>query len=279
MLRTIPATRLVTGQTARSFSTRLSGLTWYGSSVTTRMVRAAAGPPPRSTTAAHPDRAAAGAVCVLDAVAADDEAAGREVRARDRARMSSSSSSSLGRLRVVQRPGRRRRRPRAGCAAAGPGRHADRDTARTAVDQQVRDPRRAGRPARWCPSVVVRDLKSTVSSSMSRSISMARLRRAGHSVYRIRRRGVVARRAKVALAGRSAGSPHRPRLRHAGRGCRRSRLSTVRVIVAHHLADDTRALDVTRGRGGTRESNIAYSIPPVHRLEPVAHVRQRPARR
>ena len=59
---------------------RLSGLTWYGSSVMTICVA------PRWLLfdlhhATHPDRAPAGGVGVVDALAADDQAVGREVGA------------------------------------------------------------------------------------------------------------------------------------------------------------------------------------------------------
>ena len=54
------------------------------------------------------------------------------------------------------------------------------------------------------------------------------------------------------------------------------RLVAVRVVLAHHLADDRRALAVRRAG---REAHLVHRVqdPPMDRLEPVAHVRQRPA--
>src|SRR4029078_962750 len=54
------------------------------------------------------------------------------------------------------------------------------------------------------------------------------------------------------------------------------RAVTVRVVVAHHLADDAGALDE---RPGPRQAVLTHRVQaaPVHRLEPVLDQRQRPA--
>ncbi len=49
----------------------------------------------------------------------------------------------------------------------------------------------------------------------------------------------------------------------------------MRVVLAHHLADDEGALAVGAGR---LQADVVHRVehPPVYGLQPVAHVRQRP---
>ena len=90
---------------------------------------------------AHAHRATAGAVGVLDAVAADDQAVGREVGPLDPLHAGGEGLLGLG-LGVVERP-EDGRGDLAQVVRGHVGRHADRDAGR-AVDQQVRDAARAG---------------------------------------------------------------------------------------------------------------------------------------
>ena len=85
---------------------------------------------------------------------------------------------------------------------------------------------------------------------------------------------VVARRAEVALAVDQRVA-QRPRLGQPDEGVVDRRVA-VRVVVAHHVADDAGALDVA---AVGPEAAVVHRVqdPAVHRLEPVADVGQRAA--
>ena len=83
--------------------------------------------------------------------------------------------------------------------------------------------------------------------------------------------GVVARRAEVALPVDQRGA-HHPRLREPDEGVV-DRGVAVRVVVAHHVADDAGALHVAAVRPvAAVVHRVEHAA--VHRLEAVAHVRQ-----
>ena len=87
------------------------------------------------------------------------------------------------------------------------------------------------------------------------------------------RRGAVAvERSEVARAVDER-IPQRERLRHADERFVERRVA-VRMVVAHHVADDLRALAVL-GVGGQVLLPHRVEDAALHRLEPVAHVRQR----
>ncbi len=86
-----------------------------------------------------------------------------------------------------------------------------------------------------------------------------------------RGRWIVVDRAEVALAV-DQHVAQRERLRHAGEGVV-DRAVAVRVVLAHHLADDEGGLAVgTVGLQGEVVHRVEH--PPVHRLQPVADVGQ-----
>ena len=150
-------------------SARLSGLTWYGSSVTTSVGAAARGPPrPRRPRASGSSRDRCGTRPRSPSVPTIRPSVGKSgpLTIVDQLRRASSASSTSG----LSRHHCTRRGDLAQVVRRDLGGHADRD-ALGAVDQQVRDPRRQDR--RLLRPAVVVGLKSTVSSSMSRSISIA----------------------------------------------------------------------------------------------------------
>ena len=226
--------------------------------------------PRSSTVRAHRDRAAAGRVGLEDALPADDEAAGREVGAGDR------PAASSGELRSP----RRRLAARWSITAMHAvdhlahvvrrdvRRHADRD-ARRAVDQQVRERRRQDR--RLFGGLVV------VRNEVDGLLVEIRHHRFGDRFgtrlgVAHRRRRVAVDRAEVALAV-DQGIAHVEVLRQADERVVDRRVA-VRVIVAHHLADDLRALAIGAVR---RQAHRAHAVEhaAVRRLQAVAHVGQR----
>ena len=218
---------------------------------------------------AHDDRAAAGAVGVLDALAAHDQRAGREVRALDLAPSTASSSSSRVRLGVRERPLRRPRPPRAGCAAgcwvamptAMPAR---------AVDQQVREPARQDVGLEGLAVVVGPEVDGLLVDVAHHLHGQRR-----HPALGVPRGGgrVVARAAEVALPVHQRVA-QRPVLHEPHQGVV-DRLVTVRVVLAHDLADDAAAL-VEAAVGPVATVVHRVDDPAVHRLEAVAHVRAGP---
>ena len=217
---------------------------------------------------AHDDRAAAGAVGLLDAPAAHDERAGREVRAPDHPQQLLEQLLAGG-VGVLQVP-LGARGDLAQVVRRDLGGHADRD-ARRAVDQQVREP--AGQHLRLLGLAVVVVLEV---DGLLVDVADHLHGQGGHPALGVPGRGrrVVARRAEVALAvdERVAQRPvlHQP---HQGVVDRRV---AVRVVLPHDVADDPRALVEAAVRP---VAPVVHRVqhPPVHRLEPVAHVRQRPA--
>jgi hypothetical protein len=217
---------------------------------------------------AHHDRAAPGAVRVADAPPADDQAAGREVRPLD-PRHQRLEEFLVGRLEVVQVPG----------DAVGHlaqvvrrdlGGHADRD-ALGPVDEQVGEPARQDFGLRRAPVVVLPEIDGVLVD-----VPQHLHRQRGETAFGVPhgRRRVVARRAEVALAVDQR-HPHRPRLRHPHQRVVDRRV-TVRMVVAHDVADDPRALEEPAVRTIAAVEHRVQD-PDVDRLEPVPDVRQRTA--
>ena len=188
----------------------------------------------------HADAAAAGLVGIADARHAQDRAAGREVGALDVAHEADRvdvvvldvGGHGAGDLaQVVRRDVRR---------------HADRD-ARRAVDEQVREPRR--HDERLLPGAVVvggevDGVGVDVAEHLARHPGEPRLRVAHGG------RRVVVHRAEVPLPVDERVA-HGEVLRHAHERVVDGGVA-VRVILAHHLADDLGALD----RLGARPSSF-----------------------
>ena len=215
---------------------------------------------------AHDDRAAAGAVGVLDALAAQDQRAGREVRPLD-AGHHRVERLLAGRLGVGEHPlggvG-----DLAQVVRRDVGRHADRDAGR-AVDEQVREPARQDDRLLRLAVVVVPEVDGVLVDVADHLHGQRR-----HPALGVagRRRRVVARGAEVALPvdQRVAQRPvlHQPDQRVVDRGV------TVRVVLTHHLTDDAAALVVAAvGPVATVVHRVDHAT--VHRLEAVAHVGQR----
>ena len=210
---------------------------------------------------AHDDAAAAGAIRVADPAAPDDDRAGREVGPLDV--LHQAVDVDLGVVdhrddRVDRLAEMVRRHVR---------RHAHGDAGR-AVDEEVRE---AGRQhGRLAPRLVVVRLevdgvRIDVAEELGRELREARLGVA-------RRRGrVVVDRAEVALAVDER-IAQRERLRHADERVV-DRLVAVRVVLAHHVADRGGRLLVRPVR---LQAGLVHPVEdaPVHRLQPVAHVRQ-----
>ena len=216
---------------------------------------------------AHPDRAATGAVRVLDRRRADDQAVGREVRALDDLDQRV-EGGRLVRLRVVQAP-LHRRADLAQVVRRDLGGHADRD-ALGAVDQQVRDPRRQDRGLLG-PAVVVVLQVDGVLVDVPQHLHGQRVEPAlgvAHGGGR-----VVTGRAEVAVAVDQRVA-QRPGLGHPDQGVVDRRVA-VRVELTHHVADDAGALHVAAVRPVAAVEHRVEDLA-VDRLEPVPDVRQRP---
>ena len=146
-------------------------------------------------------------------------------------------------------------------------RHADGDP-RRAVDEQVREARREDRRLLLAP-VVVRHEVDGVHVEVAQHLH----RQAVEAGLGVAHRGgrVVVDRAEVALPVDERVA-HREVLRQAHERVVDRRVA-VRVVVAHHLADDPRALRVAPRRP---EAELAHpeEDAAVDRLEAVAHVRQ-----
>ena len=211
---------------------------------------------------AHRQPAATGLVGGDDLLRAVDDAGGREIRARH----------------VLHQPGERQRRivdqrqQRVGdlgqVVRRNVGRHADRD-AGGAVDQQVRNARRQHR--RLVLGLVV------VGDEVDRFLvdvgqQLVRELRHAHFGVAHRRRRIAVHRAEVALAVHQQVA-HRERLRHAHDGVV-DRHVAVRVVLADDVADHARRLLVG---AVIVVAELAHRVQhaPMHRLQAVAHVRQR----
>ncbi len=212
--------------------------------------------------AAHDDRAAAGVIGRADAGAAENDAAGREVRPRD----------DLD--QVVDRERRIVDQRHAGVdhfariVRRNVGRHADRDAAR-AVDQQVREARRQHHRLLFGAVVIVLEIDRVLID-----VDQQRGRGLRHPAFGVthRRGRIVVDRAEIALPVDQR-QAHREVLRHAHQRVV-DRLVAVRVIFADHVADDARGLHMLLvGRVPVVVHRIEDA--PVHRLEAVARVRER----
>ena len=222
--------------------------------------------PPRASSirglGAHDQRAAAELVAGADAVAAEDGAAGREVRPRH-----VFHELRHGELGIVDQ------------RAAGVdhlaeivrrdvGRHADGDAAR-AVDQQVGIGRRQDRRLLLALVVVRLELDRVLVDVGEQRFGGAGQTRLG--VAHGRRR-IAVHRAEIALPGDQR-QAHGEVLRHAHHGVV-DRGVAVRVILAHHVADDAGGF-----AEGPRRIVAAFlhgvEDAAVHRLQPVARIGQR----
>ena len=211
---------------------------------------------------ADADPAAAGLVGLADAGQADDRPAGREVRARQVAHQAGDVDRRV--LDVGDRGGDHlaqvvRRDVRG---------HADRD-ARRAVDEQVREARRQDRRLGVLAVVVGLEVDG-VGVEVAQHLARDR----GEPGLRVPHGGggVVVDRAEVALAVDERRA-QREVLRQADERVVDRRVA-VRVVLAHHVADDPRALHVApvglQAHLVHREEHAA-----VDGLQPVADVGQR----
>ena len=213
---------------------------------------------------AHDDPAAARAVGVADPGAADDDRAGREVGALDvlhqvvdvRVGLVDQRDDRVDRLAEVVRRHVRR--------------HPDRDPG-GAVDEQVREARRQHQRL-LARLVVVRLEVDGVHVDVAQHLGREPREPALGVAHRGRR--VVVDRAEVALPVDERVA-HRERLRHPDERVV-DRLVAVRVVAAHHVADDRRGLLVRPVR---LQAGVVHAVEdaPVHGLQAVAHVRQRAA--
>ena len=213
---------------------------------------------------AQPEPAAAGFVSFEHVLfRLDQHAAGREIGARNEldelfdggVRMLDQMQQGLADLvQVVRR---------------NVGRHADRDTRRT-VGQQVREGRRKHDRLLLTPVVVRAEVDGVLVDALEQGrgdIGDARLGVAGGS------RVIAVDVAEVALAVDQRVA-NREILGKAGQ-CVIDRGVAVGVVVAHGVADDLGALE--KAALG-RQAQLAHGVDdaPVNRLQPVAHVGQRP---
>ena len=214
---------------------------------------------------AHAHRAATGPVGVLDALAADDQAVGREVRALDPLHARGEGFLGLG-VGVLEHP-EDGGRDLAQVVRRHVGGHADGDAGR-AVDQQVGDAPRQDQRLLVLAVVVGLEVDGLL-VDVGQHLHGQR-REPGLGVPHGRGR-VVARRAEVALAVDQRVA-HRPGLGQPHEGVV-DRGVAVRVVVTHHLTDDAGALDVAAVGAEAlvvhREQHAA-----VHRLEAVADLGQ-----
>ena len=213
---------------------------------------------------AQPEPALAGAVGLLDARALlDDDPAGREIRPLD-----------VVEQRLVARV-RRLDQMQAGphqlvdVVRRDVGRHADRDPARP-VRQQVRKRRRQNHRLAFGAVVIVAEIDRV----LGQTVQQRRRRR------RQPRLGVALRRRVVAVDVAEIALPVDQRIADVEilREARQrviDRLVAMRVIIAHHLADDLGAFPELRARLQLQPAHRVEDAP-MDRLQPVARVRQRP---
>ena len=212
--------------------------------------------------AAHHDRAAAGVVGAADAGAAENDAAGREIRARHDldqivdadGRIVDHRDAGVDHLAEIVR--------------RDVGRHADGDAA-GAVDQQIGKARRQHRRLALVAVIVGLEIDGVLVDVVEQR--HRRLRQPAFGVAHGRRR-IAVDRAEIALPVDQR-QAHGEILRHAHQRVV-DRLVAVRVIFAHHVADHARRFDVFLvGRVALLVHRIEDA--PVHRLQAVAHVGQR----
>ena len=212
--------------------------------------------------ATHHDRAAAGVIARTDAAAAEDQAAGREIRPGNdvdqvvdrEARIVEQREAGVDHLAEIVR--------------RDVGRHADRDAAR-AVDQQVRELRRQHHRLAFAPVIVRLEIDRVlveVVEQRHRGLGEAHL---GVAFGRGR---IAVDRAEIALPVDQR-QAHREVLREAHQRVV-DRLVAVRMELAHRVAGDARRFVVRPVRRVVvlvhREEDAA-----VHGLQAVARIRQR----
>jgi len=212
--------------------------------------------------AAHHDRAAAEVIGRADALAPEDDAAGREIRSRNdvdqlvdaQRRIVDQRHAGIDHLAEIVR--------------RNIGRHADGDAA-GAVDQQVRKLRRQNR--RLAIAVVVVGLEI---DGILVNVVEQRLRDLGEPGFGVthRRRHIAVHRAEIALAVDQR-HPHGEILRHANQRIV-DRLIAVRMVFTDDVADGARRLVI---RLVPFEPVLIHRVEnaPMHRLEPVARIGQR----
>ena len=148
------------------------------------------------------------------------------------------------------------------------GRHADRDAA-GAVDQEVREARRQHHRLVLVAVVIVLEIDRVLVDVLDQFH-----RRLGQTAFGVPhgRRRIAVDRTEIALAVDQR-QAHGEILRHAHQRVV-DRLVAVRVIFTHHVADHARRFHVFLVR---RVALLVHGIEdaPMHRLEAVAHVRQR----
>ena len=226
----------------------------------------------------HQDRAAAGRVRLHEAATADDVSAGGEVRPGNQANelpqlfaartaRFSSSAPAGAEVRVLDQPDAAVDHL-AQVVRRHVGRHADGDAGRS-VDQQVRKRRRQHRRL-FGRLVVVRREVDGLFVEIRHHVVGERLEP---------RLGVPHGRGRIAVDRSEVALPVHERvahvevLRHADERVVDRRVA-VGMEVAHHLADDLRALAVpARGRQPHRLHAVQHAA--VRRLQPVARVGQR----
>jgi len=217
---------------------------------------------------AHRDRAPPGPVGLLDAVVSDDQAAGGKVGALD-PRDESLKQLLIGSLEVVQVPlgaGRHL----AQVVRRDLGRHADRDPLRS-VDQQVREAAGQDHGLAGAAVVVVTEVDGVLVDVPEHLHGERGEPALGVPVGGGR---VIAGGAEVALAVDQRHA-HRPRLGQPHQRVVDGRVA-VRVVLAHHVADDPGTLGVAPVRPVPA---VVHRVedPRVHRLEAVPDVGQRAA--
>ncbi|OQC41772.1 MAG: hypothetical protein BWX64_00674 [Acidobacteria bacterium ADurb.Bin051] len=216
-------------------------------------------------TGPHLDDPPAGLVRLPDAVDAMDEAGGREVRAGERPEEPFERDPRL----VDQQ--RERVADLAQVVGRDVRRHSHRDAGR-AVDEQVRHLRREDQRLELVAVVVRLPVDGLLVDVPLEHL----LGEAGEPDLGVahRRRRIAVDRAEVSLSVDEGGA-HREVLRHPHHGVV-DRGVAMRVVLAHDVADDARGL-LVRLAGGVARLPHPVEHPPVHRLEAVAHVGQRPA--
>ena len=213
---------------------------------------------------AQAEAAAAGLVGLDDGLARlDDHAAGREVGARHE--LDQLLDGGVGMLDEVQQ----RVAQLLGIVRRNAGRHADGD-ARGAVGEQVGEVGRQDHRLLLAPVVVGAEVDGVLVDAVQQLGCDL-----GEAGFRVAVGGgvIAVDVAEVALAIDQRVA-HREILGEAGQRIV-DRLVAVRVVVAHRLADDLGALAVAARRV---EPQLAHGIEnaPMHGLEAVAHVGQRP---
>ena len=214
--------------------------------------------------AAHHHRAAAGVIGAVDAGAAENDAAGREIRTGH------DLDEVVGRDRRIVDHCDGRVDDLAEIVRRNIGRHADGNAA-GAIDQQIRIARRQNLRFAFAAVIVFLEVDSVLVDVVKQSH-----RRLGQLTLGVTHGGgrIAVDRAEIALPVDEL-QAHREVLRHAHQGVI-DRAVAMRMIFAHHVADDARRFDVFLVRG---VALLVHRIEdaPVHRLQAVANVGQRAA--